>query len=42
MRMPAPIAPTRDARPLAERVAHVADIAARYAGEVDASARFPA
>src|SRR3954470_15491698 len=42
MRMPAPIAPTRDARPLAERVAHVADIASRYAGEVDAAARFPA
>lgn len=42
MRMPTAIAITRDARPLAERVAWVADIAARYAGEVDAAARFPA
>lgn len=42
MRMPTAILATPDARPLAERVAYVADIAARYAGEVDAAARFPA
>lgn len=42
MRMPAAIVTTPDARPLAERVAHVVDIAGRYAGEVDAAARFPA
>lgn len=42
MRMPTTIVATPDARPLAERVAHVADIASRYAGEVDAAARFPA
>jgi len=42
MRMPTTITATKDARPLAERVAHVADIAGRYAGEVDAAARFPA
>lgn len=42
MRMPTTIVATPDARPLDERVAHVADIAARYAGEVDAAARFPA
>ena len=42
MRMPTVITATADARPLDERVAHVADIAARYAGEVDAAARFPA
>ena len=42
MRMPTTITATTDARPLAERIAHVADIAARYAGEVDAAARFPA
>jgi acyl-CoA dehydrogenase len=40
--MPTTIIATPDARPLAERIAHVADIAARYAGEVDAAARFPA
>jgi acyl-CoA dehydrogenase len=40
--MPAAIVITPDARPLAERVAHVVDIAGRYAGEVDAAARFPA
>ena len=42
MRMPTTIVATPDARPLAERVAYVADIAGRYAGEVDAAARFPA
>lgn len=42
MRMPTTITATPDARPLAARIAHVADIAARYAGEVDAAARFPA
>ncbi|MBX3100470.1 MAG: acyl-CoA/acyl-ACP dehydrogenase [Salinibacterium sp.] len=42
MRMPTTIVSTPDARPLAERVAYVADIAGRYAGEVDAAARFPA
>jgi len=42
MRMPTVIIATPDARPLDERIAHVADIASRYASEVDASARFPA
>jgi acyl-CoA dehydrogenase len=42
VRRPTAIAATKDLRPLSERVAYVADIASRYAGEVDAAARFPA
>ncbi len=42
MRMPTVITRTPDARSLDERVTHVADVAARFAGEVDAAARFPA